>query len=145
MSYIIRASVIHNNEDQNVSFRIVEKTIWNYTTGTWDNVDGDQILTMGGSGSSGGLRFIANTGENFFIVFGIHNFKRWGDIVPDLPDNETGVTTHPQYYIGDHPKRTAAREAQRPAYSVKDSSGRSISYDFTTAEGNNLVVNIIIG
>jgi hypothetical protein len=144
MSYTINAKVYQSN--QNAFFRIVEKTVWNFANGgTWDETDGSQLITMGGSGTSGSLRFLADTGENFIVTLGVHNYKRWGDIVTNLTNSETGVIINPQYYDDKHPDREAQREKQLTTYSVKNNKGRNFSFKYTVTDGNNLKVDIFIG
>jgi len=143
MSYTISVTVIQALEE--ASFQIVESTVWNLANGgTWTHYNGKEILTMGGSGTSGSLRFVANTGENFIVTFGVHNFKRWGEILTDLRNDETATVITPQYYSEDHPDREAAREAQRVEYNVKNSKGRNFTFRYTVAEGDRLKVSIVI-
>jgi Fungal fruit body lectin len=144
MSYTITAKV--SQTKQNAFFRVVERTAWNYANGgTWGEADGTQVLTMGGSGTSGSLRFASDTGENFIITFGVHNYKRWGDIVTNLANEETGVIITPQYYGTDHPDRVSQREKQLTSYSVKNNKGRSFSFNYTVTDGHHLKVDIVIG
>ncbi|OBZ78202.1 hypothetical protein A0H81_02578 [Grifola frondosa] len=96
MSYIIHARFRCQCND---SVSIVEKTVWHYANGgTWSEVDGQQVLTMGGSGTSGTLRFKSESGDYFLVALGVHNYKRWCDIVTDLTSSNTGVEIHPTYY-----------------------------------------------
>ena len=66
--------------------------------GNWSEVDGEQILTMGGSGTSGTLRFKNPQGDYFLVALGVHNYKRWCDIVVDITPSNTGTEIHPTYY-----------------------------------------------
>jgi len=144
MSYTITAQVYQT--DTNAFFHVVEKTVWKYANGgTWGETNGAHVLTMGGSGTSGSLRFLADTGENFIITLGVHNYKRWGDIVTNLTNDQTGVIITPQYYSDDHKDREAQREKQLTTYGVPNLKGRKFSFNYTVTEGNNLKVNIIIG
>ena len=144
MSYAITAQVYQTNP--NTFFHIVEKTVWNYANGgTWSETDGKHTLTMGGSGTSGSLRFLADDGENFIVTLGVHNYLRWGDIVTNLLNNETGVIINPEYYSNSYPDRDQAREAQRISYNVDNNQGRNFAFNYTVATGNNLEVDIIIG
>ena len=144
MSYTITAEVYQTN--QNAFFRVVEETVWKYANGgTWGETNGAYVLTMGGSGTCGSLRFVSDTGENFIITLGVHNYKRWGDIVTNLKNDETGVIMTPQYYSDAHKSREKQREAQLTSYSVPNSKGRKFSFIYTEAEGHNLKVKIIIG
>ena len=144
MSYTITAKVYQSN--QNAFFNNVERTVWKFANGgTWSQVDETYVLKMGGSGTCGSLRFVADTGENFIVTLGVHNYKRWGDIVTNLAGTDTGVVVTPQYYDDKHPDREAQREKQLITYSVKNNKGRAFSFTYTVTEGNNLKVNIVIG
>ena len=144
MSYTITAQVYQT--DQDAFFRVVEETVWKYANGgTWSHVGGTHVLTMGGSGTCGSLRFVSDTGENFIVTLGVHNYKRWGDIVTNLSSDQTGVIITPQYYSDKNPDREAQREAQLVSYNVKNAKGRNFAFDYTVTEGNNLKVNIVIG
>ena len=145
MSYNITVCVYQLNP--NAFFKIVEKTCWTYANGgTWSEVNDQHVLCMGGSGTSGALRFQCDeSGERFIVTLGVHNYKRWGDIVTNLTTSETGVLIQPQYYSNDHKDREKARECQLASYSVKNAQGRQISFKYTVAEGNNLKCDIMIG
>lgn len=144
MNYTITAQVYQTN--RNAFFHVVEKTVWNYANGgTWGEVNGAHVLTMGGSGTCGSLRFASDTGENFIITLGVHNYKRWGDIVTNLTNEQTGVIITPQYYSDAHRDREQQREAQLATYNVNNAKGRNFGFTYTVADGNNFVVKIIIG
>ncbi|KAG2043731.1 Cytolysin/lectin, partial [Suillus americanus] len=55
-------------------------------------------LVMDGSGTSGALRFRNGAGEQFVVTRGVHNYKRWCDIVIDLTPGDTGVRIQHEYY-----------------------------------------------
>jgi hypothetical protein len=144
MSYTITAEVYQTNK--NAFFHVAEETVWKYANGgTWGKVNGAYVLTMGGSGTCGSLRFTSDTGENFIITLGVHNYKRWGDIVTNLSADNTGVVITPQYYSDEHRNREKQREAQLTSYTVKNLKGRNFAFTYTEAEGKNLKVKIIIG
>jgi hypothetical protein len=145
MSYNIKVRVYQTNT--NAFFRIVEQGVWHYANGgTWSDKDGVLTLTMGGSGTSGMLRFMTEHGkEAFFIALGVHNYKRWVDIVTGLADDVTCVKALPEYYNDTNPVRVQSREAQRTSQSITNMYGRNISANYSVAEGNNLDLNIIIG
>ena len=146
MSYTIAVRIFQTNPAN--YFRIVEKTVWNYANGgTWDEKNDTQVLTMGGSGTSGILRFKNDkTGEEFTAAFGVHNYKRWGDIVTGLANGDTATIIQPQYYVEPNNKgRFQAREAQRAEYSVSSAAGRKYEIRYTVADGQNLEANLIIG
>jgi hypothetical protein len=144
MSYTITAEVYQTNK--NAFFHVVEETVWKYANGgTWGEANGAYVLTMGGSGTCGSLRFASDTGENFIVTLGVHNYKRWGDIVTNLSSDQTGIVITPQYYSDEHRNREKQREAQLTSYNVKNSKGRNIAFTYTVADGNNLAVKIVIG
>ncbi|KZS90447.1 fungal fruit body lectin [Sistotremastrum niveocremeum HHB9708] len=143
MAYTITIHVYQTNPK--IFFKIVERTVWNYANGgTWALNNGAHVLTMGGSGTSGSLRFVADNGENFVTTLGVHNFLRWGDIVTDLPGDQTGITVNSSYYDG-NANRAAAREAQLAHVQHANAHGRNIQINYVVADGNNLEANIIIG
>jgi hypothetical protein len=91
MSYNITVRVFQTNPD--AFFRLAEQTVWNYANGgSWDSVSGAYVLAMGGSGTSGSLRFVSSSGENFVATFGVHNYKRWCDIVTNLKNDQVYLT-----------------------------------------------------
>ena len=144
MSYKISVRIYQTNT--NAFFNIVEKTVWNYANGgTWSESNREQVLTMGGSGTSGTLRFLADTGENFIVALGVHNYKRWCDIVTNLSNDQTDVIINPEYYNDAYPDREVQREKQLATYSVANSKGRKFTVTFYVADGNDLKANIIVG
>ncbi|VUC29836.1 unnamed protein product [Clonostachys rosea] len=145
MSYSIKTRVYQTNT--NAYFHIVEKGVWHFANGgTWSDQDSALTLTMGGSGTSGMLRFTTEQGkEAFWIVLGVHNYKPWVDIVTGLANNSTCVKSLPEYYDSKFPTRCAAREAQRTSHSALSVDHRTISVEYKVKEGHNLELNIIIG
>ena len=136
MSYTITVQIYQTNPD--AFFRVVEETVWH--GGTWSQVDGAYVLTIGGSGTYGSLRFKSDTDEYFIVTLGVHYYKGWGDIITNLSPSDTGVTITPQYYSDQHRNRERQREAQLVSYSVD-----KIGYNYSVSEGNNLVCKITIG
>ncbi|PPQ68811.1 hypothetical protein CVT24_007697 [Panaeolus cyanescens] len=143
MSYSITARIYQTNP--NAFFQVVEKTVWNYANGgNWTEANGQHILSMGGSGTSGTMRFSSSdTGESFLVALGVHNYKRWGDIVADLKNDQTGIIINPEYYKAG--KRATQRERQLSQFTVKNSKGRPLTVNFTDADGKDLACDIIIG
>ena len=145
MSYSIEVSIYQTNPASNTFFRVVEKTVWKYANGgTWDEVAGYHVLKMGGSGTSGSLRLLSNMGESFVVTLGVHNCKRWGDIVTNLRNDETACIINSEYYSSNCPYRVAAREGQLCAYEVSDFRGRKYSLVYTVTEGNDLKARVVI-
>ena len=145
MSYSIKARVYQTNT--NAYFRIIEKGVWHYANGgTWTDQDGVLTLTMGGSGTSGMLRFMTEQGkEAFFIAFGVHNYKPWVDIITGLADEVTCVKALPEYYNDTNPPRAKSREAQRTSQSILNIDNRTIAAKYKVADGKNLELDIVIG
>lgn len=98
---------------------------------------------MDNSGTSGTLRLESHDNkENFVVVVGVHNYKRWCDIVTDLKSSTTGASLNPEYYDG---KRDSQREKQLSSFNVSNATGRKISIKFVEEEGKDLMANILIG
>lgn len=147
MSYTIAVQVYQTN--QNAFFQVVEKAV--FANGTWSENNGIHVLTMGASGTSGSLRLVAaDTGENFIVTLGVHNYKVWGDIVTKLdPTSQTAVKISPEYYETEwggtnNKDRVAARWKTLSEYSV-ERDGRKYTFKYTVTDGHNLKVNVIIG
>ncbi|PPQ66974.1 hypothetical protein CVT24_008388 [Panaeolus cyanescens] len=142
MSYKITVRIYQTNP--NAFFQVVEKTVWNYANGgTWTESNGQHVLTMGGSGTSGTLRFLSDNGENFIVALGVHNYKRWCDIVTNLKNDQTGIIINPQYYNSG--PRAYQREKQLSSYDVNNAQERNFAVTFTEGDGHDLACNIIIG
>ena len=140
MSYSIKVRIYQTN--QNAFFKCVEKAC--FTKGTWSEVDDCHILTMDNSGTSGILRLKSDVGEEMTtIALGVHNYKRWCDVVTGLSSADTGLKILPQYYDGGG--RAYMREKQLAQYSVKSAKGRNFEVKYNIGEGNHLEANIIIG
>ncbi|KAK4642043.1 hypothetical protein QC761_506250 [Podospora bellae-mahoneyi] len=146
MSYTIKVQVYQTKT--NAFFHLAESTV--FRNGTWDEVKGAQVLTIGASGTSGSLRFVADTGENFIVTLGVHNYKPWGDIVTKLdPASQTGVVITPEYYETEwggtqKKERVDARWKTLSSYEVTR-DGRKYSFNYTVTSGNDLKVNVVIG
>src|SRR5690606_15030429 len=122
----------------NAWFKIVEKSVWHYANGGyWSEVDGAHVLTMGGSGTSGILRFKSDD-EEFIVALGVHNWKRWCDIVTNLRDNNTACVIQGEYYSSAHRNRCSARERQLTNYEVWNQKERRFTVEYTVTEGNGL-------
>jgi hypothetical protein len=125
-------------------FTIVEKTVWHYANGgTWSDTDSIQTLRMNGSGTSGALRFTNGVGEQFLVLLGIHNYKRWCDIVTDLEPEDTGMKIQPGYYLETNP-RYAMLWKQLDQIEKKSAKGTTVDVKYVEAEGNSLVVHLTI-
>jgi hypothetical protein len=98
MSYTIRLRIENSTSD---ALTVVEKTCWYYANGcTWTENDGQYVLFMGGSGTSGMLRFKSSSGEIFTTVVGIHNYKPWCGLLWGLGEQDTALKLHPEFYNG---------------------------------------------
>ncbi|KAF8452858.1 lectin [Boletus edulis BED1] len=142
MSYSITLRVYQRNPGRGF-FSIVEKTVFHFANGgTWSEANGAETLTMGGSGTSGVLRFKSDK-ELITVAVGVHNYKRWCDVVTGLKPDETALVINPQYY--NNGPRAYVREKQLAEYSVTSVAGTKVEVKYTVAEGNNLQADIIIG
>ncbi|KAF9559156.1 hypothetical protein CPC08DRAFT_709052 [Agrocybe pediades] len=57
------------------------------------------ILTMNGSGTSGGLRVQdKQSGNTFIVVVGVHNYQFWSDVNTTTTDGPTLTYLHGTYY-----------------------------------------------
>ena len=141
MSYNISLRVYQRNPARGF-FYIVEKTV--FTKGIWSEVNDTHTLKMNGSGTSGVLRFFSeDTGELFTVAVGVHNYKRWCDIVGGITEIDTALVINGQYY--NNGGRDWIREKQLAEYSGTSPAGTKVEVVFTVAEGNDLKANIIIG
>ena len=145
--YTITARIFQTNPG-NGFFRVVEKTVWKFANGgTWDEINDAHVLNIGDSGTSGILRLKnEKTGEDVTVALGVHNYKRWGDVVTGLSGGLTATIIQAQYYEGSTPGRFAAREAQRSDYSVTSTQPTTRKWEvkYTVSEGEKLEANIII-
>ncbi|KAN0135863.1 Fungal fruit body lectin [Lactarius tabidus] len=145
MSYSIQVYIYQTNPTSGSYFRVVEDTVWQYANGgTWDKVNGHLVLKMGGSGTSGSLRLQSESGESFVVTLGVHNYKRWGDIVTNLKNDQTACIINPEYYSNNFPNRQKQREKQLSTYEIANSKGRKCSFKYTVTEGNDLKVQVMI-
>ncbi|KZP10276.1 fungal fruit body lectin [Athelia psychrophila] len=138
MSYKISLRLYQTNPD--AFFHVVEQTC--LTKGHWSKVDGVMTLNMENSGTSGTVRLKSDTGEIFVIVVGVHNYKRWCDIVTDVK-HDTGASLNPEYYDGG--RRASQREKQLSSFHLDNAKGRKCEIRYYNEEGNDLKANIIMG
>ena len=149
MGYTITAQVYQTNP--NAYFHVAgQGTLSN--DGSWAEVKGAHVLTVNSTGVCGSLLFRSNTNENtnentenFFVTLGVDNNKPWGDIVTNLPPDQTCNDITPQYYSDKRRDREQQREKHLATYSVDNVSGRKFAFNYTVANGKDLKVNIIIG
>jgi hypothetical protein len=138
MAYSIRINVINNTSD---TLAIVEKTTWYYTSSCeWSEFSGGHLLSMGGSGTSGMIRFKSSNGEQIGLVTGVHNYKRWCDLVVNIEntgaDKSTSMYIHPTYY---QPGTNATtREKQLSSVVKTTAKGKRVTAFFYVDDGNNL-------
>ncbi|KAF4239925.1 hypothetical protein CNMCM6805_005382 [Aspergillus fumigatiaffinis] len=98
MSYTIRLRIENGTSD---TLTVVEKTCWYYANGcTWTEKDGEHVLFMGGSGTSGMLRFKTSSGDFFTVALGMHNNNAWSGLLVNLQEDDTALKLHPEYYNG---------------------------------------------
>ena len=138
MSYTIHLRVNQTGTD---FFGMVEQTVWYYANGgTWTYNNGEMVLTMGGSGTSGTLRFKNASGSLVLVALGVHNYKRWCDIVTDLAPKDTGVAIQPTYYKdgGGDGSRNDMLWKQLSKIEKTDAKGNSFSVNFFKEDGKEL-------
>ncbi|KAG2055684.1 lectin [Suillus hirtellus] len=139
MSYTIVVRVIDNTHN-NSNFTLAEKTVWHYANGgRWSDTDSIQTLTMGGSGTSGGLRFMRGTEED------IHNYKRWCDIDTNLAPGDMGMKIHPEYYKDGSPQNKLLWD-QLSEIEKTSAKGTKVNVKYVqeAADGKSFVVHITI-
>ncbi|KAI1820721.1 fruit body lectin [Xylaria intraflava] len=140
MSYSVRVHIRQNSTD--AYFQIAEQAVWHYANGgAWTYGDGVLRLTMGGSGTSGMLRLQTDGDERFAVVIGVHNYRPWVHVLPDVARDETAVVLLPQYYSGG--KHSGVPVV--PACEVVNSARRRLSAAFTRTEGRDYSLDIVIG
>jgi uncharacterized protein YdiU (UPF0061 family) len=130
----------------NPGFTLVEKTVWYYANGgTWSNTESIQTLVMGGSGTSGTLRYRSGSGEEFLVALGVHNYKRWCDIVTDLAPGDTCMKIHPKYYEDGTPEN-AMLWKQLSEIDKKSKKGTNINVKYVEEleGGKAFIVHITI-
>ncbi|KAG0696919.1 lectin 2b [Suillus ampliporus] len=143
MSYTIAVRIVDASASD-PGFKLVEKTVWHYANGgTWSNTDSIETLVMGGSGTSGSLRFRNGAGEEFLVTLGVHNYKRWCDVVTDLATGDTGMKIQPEYYMDSNPRNQMLWK-QLADLQRKSAKGTSVEIKYVKEEGNTFVVHIDI-
>ncbi|KAF8547947.1 lectin [Imleria badia] len=138
MSYSIAIRIYQTNPARG-DFSVVENTC--FTKGTWSETNEVLTLTMDGSGTSGVLRFMSDKGELITVAVGVHNYKRWCDIVTGLKTNETALVINGQYY--NNGGRDYMREKQLAEYKVTSPAGTNVAIVYKVPDGNNLQADVI--
>lgn len=138
MSYTINLSIIDDSGD---ALTVVEKTCWYYANGgTWIERDGRHILSMGGSGTSGMLRFKSSTGEIFALAVGVHNYAVWCDLLVDMRNEDTIVRVHPTYY--DNGPRGQMLWNHLRRLEKTTAMGRTLTIDFFRNDSHDLFASL---
>lgn len=74
MTYSITVRVRQSRESE--WCYVVEKTVWKYANGgSWTALNDQHVLKMGGSGTSGTIRFQTDKDGYFVFAMGVHNYK----------------------------------------------------------------------
>ncbi|KAJ7725643.1 hypothetical protein DFH07DRAFT_853844 [Mycena maculata] len=141
--YTITIRVFQSKPGSGVFFRVVEQMTRYANTNEWNVVPGGLAFKSGYSGTSGSLRFVDKGGEQFVVSVGVHNYKRWCDIVTDLSTAQTAATVNAEYNT--NASHISQREKQLTRCTVSSNKGRTIQVNYSVAEGNNLVADVIIG
>ncbi|CAG7851015.1 SubName: Full=Related to Agaricus bisporus lectin-Agaricus bisporus {ECO:0000313/EMBL:CCA74595.1} [Serendipita indica DSM 11827] len=142
MSYKIRVRIYQTKPD--AFFRVVEQSVW--TGGSWTKNGDEFILDMHTSGTSGALRLLADNGEHIIAVFGVHNYKRWCDIVTALGKDASGTKLLPEWYV-EGTNRGKVKWSQLAEYNVDSTTPvrRNFAIKYTIPEGNDLVATLFVG
>ncbi|KAG2066144.1 lectin 3a [Suillus decipiens] len=145
MSYTISVRTI-DSTSYYPGFTLAEKTVWYYANGgTWSDTESIQTLVMGGSGTSGALRFRNGSGEEFLVVLGVHNYKRWCDIVTDLAPGDTAMKIQPEYYMDGNPRNEMLwKQLAEIQKTSKKGTKVEVKYVQEFADGKSFVVHITI-
>ncbi|KAG0579152.1 hypothetical protein M758_4G077200 [Ceratodon purpureus] len=138
--YSIHVKIIQNNPSN--WYRIVEETV--FSDGTWSKCGSEHTLTIDRSGTSGMLRFTNPTGDFFLVALGVHNYKRWCDIVPDASTSMTGVQVNPLYYASGDGNRNGMLWKQLANLEVVTAKGVHIKVDYYKEDGNTLYATITV-
>lgn len=139
--YTINVRVIDDSITDNLT--IVEKACWHYANGcTWTSHPGGNLLTMGGSGTSGMLRFTAAGGQHCALIVGVHNYKVWCDVLVDLKSDDTLVKLLPTYYGAG--ERNVGW-VQKSSVVKTTAAGKEVGVNFYQTEGNQLLANFTYG
>ncbi|KAF7345988.1 Fungal fruit body lectin [Mycena venus] len=141
--YTITVHIFQSKPDSGVYFHVVEQMTRYANTNEWNFVPGGLAFKSGYSGTSGSLRFADKGGEQFVVSLGVHNCKRWCDIVTDLSTAQTAATVNAEYNT--NTRLISQREKQLTHCSASSNKGRTIQVNYSVAEGTNLVANVIIG
>ena len=140
MSYNVALRVFQTNPARGF-FHIVEQTVWHFANGgTWAEDNTTRTITMGGSGTSGVIRFKSDKNEYITIAVGVHNYKRWCDVVTGLKPEETALLINGQYY--NNGGRDFVREKQEVEHTATSPAGTKVTIKYTVTEGNNLAAYI---
>ncbi|KAK5657987.1 hypothetical protein OQA88_2540 [Cercophora sp. LCS_1] len=128
---------LHIRNDTKDSLQLVEQTCWIGAGTLWHTVLGGYSLDMKNSGSSGMLRFLASNGEFFTIAVGVHNYKRWCDVMVNTGDSTPLIKLHPNYYDEKHAKYKCLWE-QSAEDEMTTKAGEKVRVSFYVKEGNEL-------
>ncbi|KAK3952823.1 putative lectin [Pseudoneurospora amorphoporcata] len=140
MLYTLHLRLINDTSDP---LTLVEQTSWWGKNTIWSQTPstGVYVLSMANSGSSGMLRFQTSKGDFFAIAAGVHNYKRWCDVLVDTGDEEPLTKLHPKYYDDKDPKYQALW-AQASEVEAESKSGKTVRVKFYQPEGNVLRATI---
>ncbi|KAL5366432.1 fungal fruit body lectin-domain-containing protein [Aspergillus floccosus] len=133
MTYKLGIKIVNNTDD---ALRVIERTCWHYANGaTWTE---DNVLEMGGNGTSGMLRIKASPGDTFSVIVGFHNYNPWCDAQVDLQTDDTAVKLHPEYYNGGRLSGEASAGVTRTT-----SSGKTVKVQFHALPDGPVFIPIV--
>ncbi|KAJ6531902.1 Cytolysin/lectin [Mycena capillaripes] len=119
MSYTITVRVFQTNPSSGAYFRIVRRR-----QNEWNVIEGAPTIAFGDK-----------TNEPFIV--------RWCDIVTDPTPLQTAMAINEEYYGGGG--RHGQRERQNASCNATNCKGRKITVNYSVAEGNSLVADVIVG
>jgi hypothetical protein len=134
--------VVRVSDNSDAGFAICEQSVLN--SGYWSNTDGVLTLVITHSGTSGALRFRSKSGEEFIICLGVHNYKRWLDIVEDITANDTCVIILPTYYTDAAGNRNGMLWKQLSEIEKRSSKGRDVHAKVTSQTDDHFEVRVMI-
>lgn len=142
MSYTIHVRINQTGVDW---FVLVERLVFT-NGGTWSEANGEHALKMNGSGTSGTLCLKNAEGEGVLFALGVHNYKRWCDIVTDLAPRDSAAQIHPAYYQdGSIPgSRTGMLWKQLDRIEKTDAKQRKFAINFWKEDDHSLWATIDI-
>jgi hypothetical protein len=141
MSYTIHVRVIQS--DASNWWSIVEKSVWCAAGGgTWSEVNGEQILTMPATDTSGYLRFMSPVKDDYFVaILGVQDREKWCDLV-SLKASDTCMSIAPLYYNNGPKSEIVGKHL--PHHEMHAAKGGLVTVDYYREDGKTFWATISI-